>query len=141
VLGALVRHEPIGWAAVLGTALVLAGAFLASRPDRAASRPGRLAAAASLTAMLLVAAPAMAQQASRQTAWPLPRLSGPIRVDGRSDDAAWRGVALLPMTVYLPTFRGAPRSGPTCGWRTTTTRSTSSSTPGKAIAAACGPAR
>jgi drug/metabolite transporter (DMT)-like permease len=109
VLGALVRHEPIGWAAVLGTALVLVGAFLASRPDRSASMPGRLAKAAGLAAMLLVAVPVMAQQpVDQQTAWPLPRLTGPIRVDGRSDDAAWQSVATLPMTVYLPTFRGAP---------------------------------
>jgi hypothetical protein len=65
-------------------------------------------------AALLVAPPLPAQQqpalppADRQTGWPLPRLTGPIRVDGRSDDPAWQAVAPLPMTVHLPSYRGAP---------------------------------
>jgi len=40
--------------------------------------------------------------------WRLPRLSGPIRIDGRSDDAAWQAVRPLPLTVYLPTYGSAP---------------------------------
>ena len=34
--------------------------------------------------------------ASRDVAWPLPRLEGEIQVDGRSDDPAWQAVAPLP---------------------------------------------
>src|SRR5919204_6942562 len=55
--------------------------------------------------LLLFAAPAAGQQ--REAVWPLPRLQGEIQVDGRSDEPAWRAVAPLPMSVYLPTY-GAP---------------------------------
>ena len=67
--------------------------------------------------ILLAATPVAAQQAAqqpaspaldRQAAWPLPRLTGPIRVDGRSDDPAWQSVPPLPLTVYLPADRAAP---------------------------------
>jgi hypothetical protein len=40
----------------------------------------------------------------RNTPWSLPRLGGPIRIDGRSDDSAWQAVPPLPMTVYLPSY-------------------------------------
>jgi len=43
-----------------------------------------------------------------QTVWPLPRLAGPIRVDGTSDDPAWQAVPPLPLTVYLPTYGSEP---------------------------------
>jgi Domain of unknown function (DUF5916) len=42
--------------------------------------------------------------ASQDAVWPLPRLQGEIKVDGRSDDPAWRAVTPLPMTVYLPSY-------------------------------------
>ena len=79
--------------------------------------PGPLSQAAGLTAILLSAAPAAAQQpalspvsipADPQIVWALPRLAGPIRVDGRSDDPAWQTVPPLPLTVYLPNHGGAP---------------------------------
>ena len=59
--------------------------------------------------LLLGASPAAAQQpvgttAARDAVWPLPRLEGEIRVDGRSDEPAWQAVAPLPMTVYLPAY-------------------------------------
>jgi len=38
----------------------------------------------------------------------LPRLTGPIELDGRPDEAAWRAVAPLPLTEYAPTYRGTP---------------------------------
>lgn len=38
----------------------------------------------------------------------LTRLSSPIAVDGRLDDAAWAGVEPLPLTMYYPTHRGSP---------------------------------
>ncbi len=47
------------------------------------------------------------QAGDRETAWPLPRLTAPVQVDGRSDDTAWQAVAPLPLTVYLPTY-GSP---------------------------------
>jgi hypothetical protein len=36
----------------------------------------------------------------------LTRLAGPVEVDGRPDDAAWRGVPPLPLTQYAPAYRG-----------------------------------
>ena len=62
--------------------------------------------------LLTSAVPAVAQQgigpaASRDAVWPLPRLEGEIRVDGRSDDPAWQGVPPLPMAVYLPSYGAA----------------------------------
>jgi hypothetical protein len=37
----------------------------------------------------------------------LARLSTPVVVDGRPDDAAWRAVDALPLTQYAPVYRGA----------------------------------
>lgn len=37
----------------------------------------------------------------------LARLAGPITLDGMSDEAAWRGVQPLDLTMYEPTFRGS----------------------------------
>jgi hypothetical protein len=63
--------------------------------------------------LLLGVTPAAAQQpqgaaAHRDEVWPLPRLQGEIRVDGRSDDPAWQAVAPLPMAVYLPAYGAEP---------------------------------
>ena len=52
-------------------------------------------------------APAQAQ-APNETPLPLVKLSSPITIDGRLDDEAWRQVEPLPMTMYLPVFRGTP---------------------------------
>ena len=38
----------------------------------------------------------------------LTRLSGPIELDGRIDESAWRDVTPLEMTVYTPVFGGTP---------------------------------
>jgi hypothetical protein len=59
-----------------------------------------------LALLLLWVTPAAAQ--GRDAVWPLPRLQGEIRVDGRSDDPAWQAVAPLPMTVYLPAYGAVP---------------------------------
>ncbi len=56
--------------------------------------------------LLLWVTPAAAQ--GRDAVWPLPRLQGEIKVDGRSDDPAWQAVAPLPMTVYLPAYAAVP---------------------------------
>jgi len=36
----------------------------------------------------------------------IPRLTGPIEVDGRIDEPAWEAVEPLPMTMHAPTFNG-----------------------------------
>jgi hypothetical protein len=36
----------------------------------------------------------------------LPRLGGPVVLDGVPDEAAWNGIEPLPLTMYQPTFRG-----------------------------------
>lgn len=36
----------------------------------------------------------------------LPRLTAPVVLDGRVDEAAWDAVEPLPMTMYVPVFRG-----------------------------------
>jgi hypothetical protein len=38
----------------------------------------------------------------------LTRLSSPVTVDGRLDDPEWQQVPALPLTMYLPVFRGTP---------------------------------
>jgi Domain of unknown function (DUF5916) len=70
-------------------------------------------AVAPLLLICTVAAQAAAQHPlagaiPRQAVWPLPRLQGEIRVDGRSDEPAWQAVPTLPLTVYLPTYGTAP---------------------------------
>ena len=37
----------------------------------------------------------------------LPRLTGPITLDGFSDEAAWSSIEPIALTMYEPTFRGA----------------------------------
>lgn len=113
VLGALVRSEVIAASSLFGTGLIVLGAFLVSRANR--TRPARvgLAGATGLAALLLTGAQVEAQKpdataalaTDRKAVWPLPRLAGPINLDGRSDDAAWQVVPPLPLTVYLPKYR------------------------------------
>ena len=38
----------------------------------------------------------------------LPRLQGPIQLDGLSDEAAWQAIEPLPLTLYQPIFGGTP---------------------------------
>ena len=38
----------------------------------------------------------------------LARLTAPVRVDGRLDDAGWEGATSLPLTMYVPVFGGDP---------------------------------
>jgi hypothetical protein len=60
--------------------------------------------ASTVILLLALAAPAFAQDAPLE----LQRLSAPIVVDGVPDEAAWRDVAPLPLTMYTPVFRGTP---------------------------------
>lgn len=39
---------------------------------------------------------------------PLARLTEPVTLDGRPDEAAWQGVEPLPLTMYAPIHRGVP---------------------------------
>jgi hypothetical protein len=57
-----------------------------------------------LLVTLLAPAAAVAQEAPLV----LTRLAGPIVVDGDLGDAAWQDVPALPLTMYLPVFRGEP---------------------------------
>jgi hypothetical protein len=51
----------------------------------------------------------LASSAAAQETIPLPRLSGPIELDGRLGEPAWRELTPLPITVHAPTFQ-APLS-------------------------------
>ena len=55
-----------------------------------------------------MATPAAAQTDSARDPIPLTRLSGPIVLDGVSDEAAWDDVQPFPMTVHTPTYRSPP---------------------------------
>lgn len=41
-----------------------------------------------------------------QPAISLPRLTGPIRLDGHIDEAAWETIAPFPLVMYQPTYQG-----------------------------------
>jgi hypothetical protein len=56
-------------------------------------------------AFLIAATPLAAQDAAPLE---LARLARPIVVDGVPDDAGWRDVPALPLTMYTPVFRGRP---------------------------------
>ncbi|HSM09301.1 MAG TPA: DUF5916 domain-containing protein [Gemmatimonadota bacterium] len=53
------------------------------------------------------AVPGLAVPAAAQEPMPLPRLTGPIEIDGNLSDAAWQAVAPLELTVHAPRF-GVP---------------------------------
>ncbi len=38
--------------------------------------------------------------------WPVPRISGPIEIDGRVDEPAWEAIEPLPAVMHVPTFEG-----------------------------------
>jgi hypothetical protein len=72
---------------------------------------------AALLACFLIASPASAQtfvqppaRGDEQIHVPieLTRVTSPITLDGVMNDEAWRGIAPLPLTMYLPVFRGRP---------------------------------
>ena len=69
---------------------------------------------------LLVVLPTAAQEAPHELA----RISGVVKIDGVPDEAAWREVPPLPLTVYSPVFGAEPSSAPRSAWPTTTRTST-----------------
>src|SRR5262245_12098256 len=53
--------------------------------------------------------PIAAQGSGRSSApLELTRVAKPIVIDGVMDDAAWREVPPLPLTLYTPVYRGTP---------------------------------
>jgi hypothetical protein len=63
--------------------------------------------------ILLVAPPAHAQpkpdhQTRPDQPYVLPRLDGPVQLDGWSDEAAWETVSPLPVQMYMPTWGAEP---------------------------------
>lgn len=105
LLGVLVRGEHVAVLSVIGGALCVVGAWVMRRAN-VAPAPAQMPVArtaAMVALMLAVGSPALAQDAI-----PLRRLAGPVRVDGRADDAAWQAVTPLEMAVHLPNFGAAP---------------------------------
>jgi hypothetical protein len=66
---------------------------------------GCLAAALVLAAML---APLTEARAQDRQPLLIPLLSGPVQLDGFSDEAAWQEVELLPLVVFTPNFGEEP---------------------------------
>ena len=59
-------------------------------------------------ALTVVLAAIPATRALSQAPLELPRLSGPIVLDGTPNESAWSAIAPLPLTLHLPVFRGEP---------------------------------
>ncbi|PSQ66341.1 MAG: hypothetical protein BRD32_02840 [Bacteroidetes bacterium QH_2_64_74] len=58
-------------------------------------------------ALFLCAALSAAPPATAQTPMVLPRIDGPITVDGQVTEPAWQEIEPLPMTMYQPTYEGS----------------------------------
>ena len=58
-----------------------------------------------LASLMIASSPLEAQSAPME----LPRLRHPIRLDGVPTAAEWSDVPALPLTLYMPTFRGTPK--------------------------------
>ena len=70
------------------------------------TRPSPMPLTGRLVALLLVTSTASAQPAAEP--FVVPRLSGPVALDGRVDEAAWDPVAPLPLVTHWPAFGEAP---------------------------------
>lgn len=62
----------------------------------------------SLRSIVVLVLFASAAPAAAQAPVPLARLTGPVTLDGRPDEAAWLGVEPVPLTMYAPIHRGTP---------------------------------
>ena len=63
--------------------------------------------------MQVVTLPSMMVMAIAAPVWgqdllPVPRLRGPIVIDGRADETEWDRIPILPMTVITPQYRSEP---------------------------------
>ncbi len=81
--------SPLAAVMALGFAMLPAVLTAGIHPDPAAGQEGRKG-------------PAPA------TAFAVPRLDGPIDLDGRVDEPAWEAIEPLPHAMHAPTFRGEP---------------------------------
>ena len=61
-----------------------------------------------LVAAVLILTSTAGAAAAQEAPLELTRLPGPITVDGRPDEEAWRQIPTLPLTMYTPVFRGTP---------------------------------
>ena len=76
----------------------------------------RLVKLVGLLGLVLTASSVSAQQtgvsapaaSDRSAVLPLPRLSGPIQVDGSAADDTWQSIPTLPLAVYLPNYGSPP---------------------------------
>ncbi|MGI9174254.1 MAG: DUF5916 domain-containing protein [Rhodothermales bacterium] len=73
-------------------------------------RSYRFGSRAALLSVLLLCCPALPAEA--QEVLELPRLTGPIQLDGRPDEAAWQEITPLPVVMQMPHF-DQPPSQPT----------------------------
>lgn len=57
--------------------------------------------------LMIIVGMLVAQQGTRaQAPYSIPQLSGPVVLDGLSDDRVWQEIKPLPMTMYQPTYMG-----------------------------------
>ncbi len=109
LLGVVARGEQVAAVAVAGGALCVAGAWVMRRANAApAPAVAPLMKQAAAVALLLAVAGSGRAAEAQQPVTALQRLGGTIKVDGRSDDAAWQAITPLDLTVHLPTFGSAP---------------------------------
>lgn len=108
LLGVAVRGESVAPLAVLGGALCIAGAWVMRRTTAPPVATPALRKAALVALTLGALATGASSPLAAQDATPLARLTGPVRIDGRSDDAAWQSVAPMELAVHLPNFGAAP---------------------------------
>jgi hypothetical protein len=71
---------------------------------RRRSQSARLAA----LVVILLAQPVAAQRGENAQPLEIARLQSAVTLDGVPNEGAWRAVEPLPMTMYLPVFRGTP---------------------------------
>ena len=80
------------------------------RHTRSSRRPSSITplVAPLVTVLLLGALPFAGAEAQEAAPLELARLSHPVTIDGVPNEAAWRDVPALPLTMYTPVFRGTP---------------------------------
>jgi len=83
------------------SSFLLSAALLAALPPVAPTPVAALPAGAA-------AQTTQAAQAAQLTPLSIPRLTGPVEIDGRVDEAAWMAIAPLPVVGSTPVFGGPP---------------------------------
>ena len=67
-----------------------------------------LATVMAIAASIAVQPPLLLAQGTPAPPLELTRLKGPVTIDGVPDEAVWRDIPALPLTMYTPVFRGTP---------------------------------